>query len=546
VDQETLAASVHRRLECLDCHADAGDQPHQQRLGPASCGGRCHLQANVDYRRSIHAEAAVTTGSQSPTCSACHGVHRILSHRDRDSPVHASRVAGTCAKCHQHASGDSAADSPPIQTSTDAIHHPLYGRGYPRLSITCVNCHQSHAVRPVADPESPAHRDRMITTCAECHAALVATYRQSVHGDGGKNEAPAVVVCIECHPVHKAARIAPASIEAILVRDCGFCHADSTDPKSDRYRGYMGTAHGRIEPSGELVARCVDCHGVHSITKVDDKDSPLQSVRRVEVCRRCHENDAQVLVVYAAHAIYTRVQIPLVIGGLVPGIRNLLSAALVFFVLHALLWHRRLSKSSSKPGVGLCMQTPYWYVKMLQLTYQFTAVFFIAVLLSCLPFVYDDFLVARLLMGMIGGRSVLVIIHSVIGSILVLGLAIHLIQMHPWSGWLSGPWSMLPRWQDVQDVWHVGRWLIGGDKPPVFDHPMYWCKFDFWVSLGLIALIGSTGVIQLMLLTSSDQPSHTLAAYAGALHGNDVAMLILFALAIRLINASLTLDCQTS
>ena len=81
-----------------------------------------------------------------------------------------------------------------------------------------------------------------------------------------------------------------------------------------------------------MTALCIDCHGVHNITRVDDPTSPVLKANLVKTCQKCHPGAPETFpaawlshyepswqkapLVYSVKVFYT-VFIPFIIGGLV-------------------------------------------------------------------------------------------------------------------------------------------------------------------------------------------------------------------------------------
>jgi RES domain-containing protein len=81
-----------------------------------------------------------------------------------------------------------------------------------------------------------------------------------------------------------------------------------------------------------VTALCIDCHGVHDITKADAANSPVLRANLVKTCRKCHPTASENFpdawlshyepswkrapMVYAVKIFYM-VFIPFIIGGLV-------------------------------------------------------------------------------------------------------------------------------------------------------------------------------------------------------------------------------------
>jgi hypothetical protein len=84
---------------------------------------------------------------------------------------------------------------------------------------------------------------------------------------------------------------------------CGRCHADATlmgkyGLSTAVLKTYLSDFHGKTASlrqhqgrptSGPVVARCVDCHGVHDIQKADSPESPVIKANLATTCQKCHE-----------------------------------------------------------------------------------------------------------------------------------------------------------------------------------------------------------------------------------------------------------------
>ena len=117
------AAGKQVAASCADCHGTHGirrAKDPESRTHPAkleSTCGACHgneamiKQAHLPggnvvakYHDSIHgtltaAKDGKTRGA--PTCTGCHGAHKILPKSDPESSVSRAKVPDTCGSCHQ-------------------------------------------------------------------------------------------------------------------------------------------------------------------------------------------------------------------------------------------------------------------------------------------------------------------------------------------------------------------------------------------------------------------------------------------------------------
>jgi hypothetical protein len=70
--------------------------------------------------------------------------------------------------------------------------------------------------------------------------------------------------------------------------DCGACHSEIQEQ-------HAGSLHGRALARGDRLApSCTDCHGLHDIRPVADRDSPVSPLRVPFTCGRCHQEGSPV------------------------------------------------------------------------------------------------------------------------------------------------------------------------------------------------------------------------------------------------------------
>ena len=88
VNQAAFAKSVHRTLDCTDCHDgfDGDSVPHKKPLTAVDCGS-CHEKEAKQYATSIHGMSHAMGASGAATCTSCHGAHEIVPVKQIDSPV---------------------------------------------------------------------------------------------------------------------------------------------------------------------------------------------------------------------------------------------------------------------------------------------------------------------------------------------------------------------------------------------------------------------------------------------------------------------------
>jgi cytochrome b subunit of formate dehydrogenase/nitrate/TMAO reductase-like tetraheme cytochrome c subunit len=229
VDQTKFKHSVHGTFSCVDCHTDVKSLAHDTPPKKITCD-QCHADEGQGYAHSIHAQ--VTSSGKIPaTCQDCHGdVHAIVSGDDSKSPVNHANIPSTCGRCHgqKFLMESNGETAQPFLSYQSSVHGRAVANGSQKAAV-CTDCHGVHQILPASDPKSPISKVAVASTCGKCHTDVANTFTASIHG------------------------------QAIA-------------------RGNM------------LAPTCTDCHGIHSIKRHTDPNSPVaeQNVSR-DICARCHE-----------------------------------------------------------------------------------------------------------------------------------------------------------------------------------------------------------------------------------------------------------------
>jgi Doubled CXXCH motif (Paired_CXXCH_1) len=261
---------------CLACHSD------NQLSLPTADGKTIALHVDrAAYDASVHAKLA---------CSACHVRYIDVPHESRGfrSPRELTlEYNEQCRRCH-------AAD---YRKTRDSVHQDAVARG-DRTAPVCVDCHGSHDIRKPSQP-----RQRVSETCARCHAGVAAAYAGSVHGRGIGTPAEAdLPTCTDCHHAHDTGGPRQERWALATVDVCGRCHGNATLMKkyglsTSVLTTYLTDFHGKVaslrqhqgtRPTGAVVARCTDCHGVHDIGPTTAPSSPVIRANLQKTCRTCH------------------------------------------------------------------------------------------------------------------------------------------------------------------------------------------------------------------------------------------------------------------
>jgi predicted CXXCH cytochrome family protein len=89
VDIEQFRSTVHRELQCVDCHTDSEVLPHTQRMGMVNCA-QCHEEIVAQYDKSKHAKVSHRL------CFECHNPHATTAFKEL---AQQERI-GICLQCH--------------------------------------------------------------------------------------------------------------------------------------------------------------------------------------------------------------------------------------------------------------------------------------------------------------------------------------------------------------------------------------------------------------------------------------------------------------
>ena len=235
-------------LSCNACHGKDvhGLLPVKDRRSPVfvnnqveSCG-QCHEPAKLSYLASIHGQGLQASGLVvTAVCANCHGAHGILPAKEPQSLLHSARVADTCGVCHRfieerlktsiHGSGNGPGGaSPKVAPGGDTKRTP-----------SCSDCHQKH---DAARPGSPGFGLAMANRCGNCHDELSEQFAISIHGSLTELGYTQAAKCADCHGSHEIRALSdPQSLlsNANRAATCGKCHPGASgnfldfDPHAD-------------------------------------------------------------------------------------------------------------------------------------------------------------------------------------------------------------------------------------------------------------------------------------------------------------------------
>jgi hypothetical protein len=224
VDEAFYNHSVHRKIECRDCHTYINKIPHEPVTEVVNCANQCHIKPPFAQEKFSH-QNIVAIFNQSahgirpsdsevlkqakPYCKFCHqnpiyyriAEHRVsyaetlqrctnchpqsgviqayihITHRLRKKTSRSSReIVKLCAKCHQDTAlmkklKVSATALDAVETYNRSIHGKLVQLGSQKAA-NCVSCHASsglHDIYKKDDKRATIYKENLMKTCQQCH-----------------------------------------------------------------------------------------------------------------------------------------------------------------------------------------------------------------------------------------------------------------------------------------------------------------------------------------------------------------------------------------
>lgn len=123
---------------------------------PKVCSQSCHEEQLDSYAESVHGKEVLDEGNpKGAVCTDCHTAHDIINTSSQPFKVDVTKV---CGDCHQEN----------FKTYGFTYHGQVNRLGY-AYTAKCYDCHGSHEILKVDDPDSKVHPDNRLKTCKECH-----------------------------------------------------------------------------------------------------------------------------------------------------------------------------------------------------------------------------------------------------------------------------------------------------------------------------------------------------------------------------------------
>jgi cytochrome b subunit of formate dehydrogenase len=453
VDKEVFEKSVHAKQPCIGCHNNITELPHAEPLPKRVGCTECHKQKWAEQQNNPNPEYKRLGVVINQIDSYMHSVH-----------AQPNKLDGT------------------------------------KVNATCIDCHEAHNIGTVGSVQRAEHRLKNPEVCGRCHEKEKEAYLTSVHGKAvvEKKDTKAAV-CSDCHTTHNIASPKGDAMKLRITQNCGNCH-------TEQQKSYYASYHGQVNRLGYThTAKCFDCHGGHTVKKVDDPTSSVHQNNRLATCNKCHKDASANFLGFQPHGNAHDFNKYPAIWITAKFMQALIFGVFLFFWTHVILWFHREYKDR-QAGKGY-MPDPVHpdtvYFRRFTVTWRVIHLLFalstMTLVMTGTTLLFSHTAWAQTVIGLLGGPKVEAIIHRTAATTWLTVFFAHFatVSINIWRNrktfrWF-GPTSMVPNMQDLRDVVRMFNWFIGRAPRPSFDRWCYWQKFDYWAPFWGAAVIGLSG-----------------------------------------------------
>ena len=248
VDETLYNHSLHRKIECVDCHTYITTIPHAPVTQGVNCGNQCHIKPPFAqkkfshekiigiFNKSVHGirpQDSESLKRAKPYCKYCHlnplytrmsedyvpyletlrrcfnchpqaGVveaYMHITHRLRKKTSRSSQeIVTLCATCHQDKELMKSLNvSEKVLEAVDTYYQSIHGK-LVRLgshkAANCISCHASNALHDIYkkdNPEATIYKDNISKTCHQCHKKTNSWFvKIAVHPNPEHDENPVI------------------------------------------------------------------------------------------------------------------------------------------------------------------------------------------------------------------------------------------------------------------------------------------------------------------------------------------------------------------
>ena len=292
-----IQKSVHNDvIGCQDCHSDIVDESHidKKNAKKVKCES-CHEDYGNLVKNDIHHRLKV---KNSPDCKKCHGTHEIQTP-PTDNKL---KVQEYCSKCHTSMVMANPYHSKAVEANKcNQCHSDVDAKSQLVKSVhknlQCADCHNYISNNLANHPQNVKNTQK--ADCYLCHSAIAKEHRESIHGISLSEGIDEAAMCWNCHGSHDILKVTDPNSKVYpknIAQTCGKCHDDPKLAKKFSFSvknpgsNYSNSVHGKLIAAGSNDApTCVTCHGVHNIKNAVQPGSTISAYEVPQTCGKCHK-----------------------------------------------------------------------------------------------------------------------------------------------------------------------------------------------------------------------------------------------------------------
>ena len=208
---------------CGKCHAETGKAAKRYK------GHQLNIVRN--YEESIHGRGLLKSGLVvTAMCTSCHTAHHELPASSPKSSVNGLNIARTCSQCHKGVY-EQYIRSVHAAVTFDKSGKPVVSDKLP----VCSTCHTAHEIKRT---DQARFRLEIMDTCGKCHLSIAQSYFDTWHGKVSKLGYAGSAKCHDCHGSHDMLRVANPNSHVSrknILATCRKCHPGV----ARRFAGYL-------------------------------------------------------------------------------------------------------------------------------------------------------------------------------------------------------------------------------------------------------------------------------------------------------------------
>jgi len=512
IDAEKFSNAAHGGFECIDCHLDIDDIPHEETLQKPDCN-MCHDDVAEVYATSIHGLVLTREHKDAPYCWDCHTSHYVYPVDDSLSSIFILNQPKVCARCHSDPELIKKYRIPvshPSELYEHSIHYNAAVQDGHLNAAKCSDCHGAHDTQPSRHSQSKTNRFQIAQTCSQCHEKEFHDFIESVHGVAmiaGSYDAP---VCTDCHSEHNIkAHIDPAStVYSTVISQtlCRQCHeaariVSKYNIREDVIKSYNDSYHGLASRGGSTVtANCASCHGVHDIRHSSDPKSAIHKDNLKDTCGSCHPGVTDQVAKGSVHVVISAQE-----NKIIYYVR-MFYIVLIVAVIGGMVFHNGLDflkklkkkfKYHHPAKTEMLKQREFIRLTLNERIQHFLLMgSFITLVYTGFAMKFPEAWWAAPLIRWEGGFAFRGLLHR-IAAVVMIGLAIyHVVYMITSKRGREQFFALLPTLKDVKDVIQMFKFFFGIEKErPKFDRFNYIEKAEYWALIWGTVVMSITGFI---------------------------------------------------